>query len=498
MKKNIIYLIISILGSTGMCQSLSEAIIGNGAVKGERIIIRAYTTKSDTISVMYNYDFNMSDGENRFTIRNLITDATVTFKIPDVYTLGGTPFPQPHNPNDGQEMYRIHDMKIFEGMCYFCGEKQTTTGYLVYDTSGNLTYETDNVGFVGKFSIAGIMGGNPSSFVYTLINEVKSLKRMIVYYATQGLAISMVGQPKYVPYSTCLVDLYSTPSGWEYDVSHSTDVNEHITDITYSNSIVATVSKINNDHYGFVIRYSKSDNILTSSSCIHNAHIFSAYNATMVSDPDVLPTYRDELDPLFLCPDEMSSGFFVAHACSTAHYGIAAYRMKVENFCTPIINLANQYIKSDSYLALKDLAYSPNKETLYSLTERKSDNTTGINLQSFTNTVDYTDYWFNHTSKHYQSFDILNVNRLLFGGKYFNNDHIFQSHNFLYHLYHLYPFPLQIFSPCISTHDNQIFILNTLDTSVEIIPMTSICDDESAIWDHIDIEILALTNIHPC
>ncbi len=495
MKKNIIYLVISILGSTGMCQSISESIIGSGAVKGESIITRAYTTQSDSIAVMYNYDLNLSDGENRFTIRDLITDATVTFKIPDVYTSGGTPFPQPPNPNSGQILYRIHDMKILEGMCYFCGEKQTTTGNFVFDTNGNPTYETDDVGFVGKFSIAGIMGGDPSSFVYTLINEVKSLKRMIVYSATQGLAISMVGQPKYVSYSTCVVDLYTTPSGWEYDVSHSSDVNEHITDITYSNGIVATVSRINNDHYGFVIRYTKADNILTSSSCIHNVHVFSAYNATMVSDPGILPTYRDEPDPLFLCPDEMSSGFFVAHACSTAYYGIAAYRMKVVDFCTPIINLANQYIMSDSYLALKDLAYSPNKETLYSLTERKSDNTTGINLQSFTNTVDYTDHWFTHTNKHYQSFDILNVTRLLFGGKYFNNNYIFQSQGILYHPN---PYSILIYSPCISHHVNQIFILNQFDTSMAEIPMTSICDDKSPIWDNIDIEIHALTNAHPC
>ena len=475
-----------------MCQSVSESIIGSGVVKGKCIITRTYTNQSDSIAVMYNYDFNLSDGENRFTIRNLTTDATVTFKIPDVYTSGGTPFPQPPNPNSGKILYRIHDMKIFDGICYFCGEKQTTTGNFVFDTNGNPTYETDDVGFVGKFSIAGIMGGSSSSFSYTLINEVKSLKRMIVYSANQGLAISMVGQPKYVSYSTCIVDLHDVSSVWVYNVYHPTDVNEHITDITYSNSIVATVSRITNDHYGFVIRYSKSDNI---SCIINNAHVFSTYNATMVSNPSILPTYRDELDPLFLCPDEESSGFFVAHACSTAYNGIATYRMKVVDFCTPIINLTNQYIMSDSYLALKDLAYSPNKETLYSLTEKTSDNTTGINLQSFINTADYTDYWFTHTNKQYQSFDILNVTRLFIGGKYFSNNYIFQVQSILPHSV---PYVIPIFSLCISRFIRQIFILNTLNTPMEGSPLYCITDDNPATWDTIDIEINSLTNNRSC
>jgi hypothetical protein len=490
MKKATIYLALLMAGAAGTCQIIPEVEIGSGAVKGEKIFIRTSIDQNDTIVVMYNYDYNLVTGENRFTVRNLNTNATVSFKIPDVYSMGGTPFPQPPNPNSGQILYRIHDMKIWDGICYFCGEERTTTGNFIGDTNGQMTFETTDVGIVGYFSIADVLSNSPNAnIVYTHINSTKSLKRM----AVSNNSITLIGNP-YTPSYTCIVDLYPTISGWKYDAAHPINSEEHLTDITTVHGFVATVSRMVYNNYGFIIRYSNASRILNNpASTINTPHVFSTQTASMVSFPDQLPTYRYEYDPLYLCAHERDSGLFVAHACKNNHFGTAVYRMKIPVPCDSLKNIANQYSMAYSYTALKDLKYSNNDKTLYFLTEKGG--STDVRLASFTNTADYSDFLFSHTDKNYQSFDTLNGPKLAIGGRYTNTTSIFQSCFKLFHNVPPFVFPV---TECNPFYLHQVFMLKPIAENQDWDEMNTSEKGKSVSWENLQIQITSLSNTTIC
>lgn len=480
-------------------QTFHETEIGSSTIQGKKVLVRNY---NDTVTVMYNYDFDLSDGENRFTVWKTSSSQCVSFKLPDIYTLGGTPFPTPPYNNGGKILYRIHDMQIYGDTCYFCGEKRETTGNYHYDTTGNLTYETDDIGLVGKFTINKLLAGINDLELVTL-SKVVSLQRMTVYDASQGYSISMIGIPKGVSSPSCIVDLYSEVSmgTWVYDVAYPSDNREILSDITYSGGALVTVSKMVYDNYAFLLRCTKASWILTDPyTCINTPHVFHTNASTTYSYPYVLPTERDYMAPLFLCPEEKESPvFYVAHECLGPHYGVAAYRMVVDDFCSPILNLENQFIMYPQYQTkLKDIASCTNTNTLntlYLLTENAANSTPTVQLATFPSTSDYQDYKYYQTDYDILSLDITNNSKLLYGGSNNLTDNIFQT---ITAPFHYNPSSAPTFLLCRSFSLSAIFILRPLVTGYKGEELIIFINHEPVQWNPTEITPKTLDNTSIC
>ena len=498
MKKIATFLFVLLACSVAICQTLGDdSEIKINSQQGDRIIVRTGTDMTDTVVVMYNYDINFSDGENRFTIRNLNTNYTVSFKIPDVYTFGGTPFPQPPDFAGGEHLYRINDMRILDGICYFCGVHSITTGNFFFEPNGYMTYETDDEGFVGKFSLQDIQYNSNPSFEFTYVPKVWSLDRMAVYGFGQGMvSISMLGKPKGIPSPapTCIVDMYQTPSGWQHVIKYPADKNEILTDIIYSYNNITTVSRIRNDNYSFILRHASTPYILSTPSCMDTAYIYSTLPATPVSSPDLSVTYRNEYDPLFLCPGNIDT-FFVAHSCSNSRYGTAVYLMKYLDGCRSPENIDhNQYIVSLYYTELRDLVFSTGAQTLYSLVEKNPGNSTSIQMSTFPMSVDYTDIMFSLTGKHHQSFDVLNAPRLVVGGRMLSSNDLFQSNFKLFHYSYPFVFPTMT---CILPSTFPVHILNKIEEAGLGKELEEFIDDKIS-WDTKNVPVEPLTTSTIC
>ena len=499
MKKVATFLFVLLACSIATCQPISlgdDSELKIGSLQGERIIVRTGTDMIDTVVVMYNYDINISDGENRFTIRHLNTNYTVSFKIPDVYTSGETPFPQPPNYSGGKHLFRINDMRILDGICYFCGVHSITTGNFFYDTNGHMTYETNNEGYVGKFSIHDVLYNINPSFEYTTIPKVWALNRMAVYSFGQGfVSISMLGIPKGAldTAPTCIVDLYQNPTEWRQVIKYSTNSSEILTDIMYSNNRITTVSRIIYDNYSFILRHASTPHILSSPTCLDKAYIYSTLPATPVNYPDLTVTYRYETDPIFLCPSN-DNNFFVAHSSSNMNYGTAVYRMKHINDCIAPTNLENQYTFSLYYTELKDIAFSPSKKTFYSLVEKNPGYSTSIQMSTFPMSADYTDFMFSLTGKHHQSFDVLNAPRLVVGGRLLSDNGIFQSNFKLFHYSYPFVFPTMT---CIQPSTIPVFILNRIEEVGLGKELKEFVNDKIS-WDTKNVSVESLTTATIC
>ena len=479
--------------TVALCQSFQETEIGSGAIQGENVIVRNY---NDSVVVMYNYDYDLSDGENRFTVRKLSTTSpnSISFKLPDIYTLGGTPFPTPPYNNGGKILYRIHDMRIFEDTCYFCGEKKTTTGDYYIDTNGHPTYQTTDIGLVGKFTISKLFNGINDLELVTIPNIV-SLRRMTVYPASQGYSISMIGVPD-VSSPTCIVDLYRNPSTgqWIYDAAHPSIVQEILTDITFTDGTVITVSGIVYDNYSFIIRQTKAAWVLTDpSTCIHTPYLFHTNTAIVLSNPSVLPTERDYLVPLYLCPERNESPcYYVAHECRAPHYGIAVYRMKVDDFCIKPLNSANQYIMGPpSVTKLYDMAFCSTPNTLFLLTTNPVFNSFYVQLASFANTTDYSDYQYYKSDRNIHSLDIINTSEILYGGSNAVTDNIFQTITFT-------PHSSPPSSSCRTFNAGPIFILDSLKFVNTQGGLNVFMDNKKVAWEPYNCGLRVYGNTSVC
>lgn len=495
MKKQLLLITMLTMLAPAFCQSFTETDIGSGTIQGSSVIVRNY---NDTVVVMYNYDYNLTDGENRFTVRKS-TSNSISFKLPDVYTSGGTPFPTPPIINSGKILYRIHDMEILNDTCYFCGEKKETTGDYYYDTNGLATYLTNDVGLVGKFTITKLLNGI-CDLELTTIPRVSSLRRMAVYESSQGYSISMIGVPRARSSPTCIVDLYNEISigSWVFDLAHPLNYQELLFDITYAGGTVITVSGLVYEGHSFIIRQTKASWILIDpTTCIHFPYVFHTDMAFILSNPSILPTKKDYLSPLFLCPESRNaSSYYVAHECIPPHNGIAAYKMKVDNFCTPPINQANQFAMGPpSGLILNDMVSNMTTNTLFLLTKDRTSNTTDIQLLSFANTTDYSDYQYSQTDHNIQSLDLINSTQLLYGGSQSPSSNIFQT----IATYHHFSPPFSPYSsPCRLFNGVPIFILDSL--RLELIGEGLIIDyiQEKTSWDPCNCPIKWHSNATTC
>ena len=493
MKKTLLFALLATFATSLSAQfSSTEAKIGGGSVKGHTTFIRSC---NDTLAVMYNYDLNLPTGEHRFTIRNLNNSATVSFKLIDAYTLGFDPFPLVTPPSSGDTLYFVHDMEIIERFCYFCGTLRVTTGNYIYDMNGNMTFQTDDIGFVGRFSIDDILAGN-ATYQITSVNDVITFDRI----ALRNAGLTVIGHTKPDPNqpvsASCIVDIYGLPSSssWTYDAAYPYNTNEFFSDIFSTGNAIITVSRLRYDNHKFILRATKAySSLLEINGCIQNPFCFSTTSASIVSN-DILPTFRQDEDPLYLYALEKDKVLYVAHPCAGQHFGTAIYQMYLDNPCDTIYNTANQYAEEENYSALKGLLYTSPNKTVFALTENTDDNIFGIRLTSFSNTSDYTDYRYYHPDRRIRSFDLLQSTKILYGGTYLADNAFFQAH---YGLPHYSPGSIPL-TNCLGFPHKKNYILKPLTSVIYGNNLNIFKSNIVATWVTYTSSTVQLTNTAGC
>lgn len=187
---------------------------------------------------------------NKFDIRKRSTSINKAFNFVNEYT----PI--------GKIGYIVRDMYIYKDWCYFCGTKYIPASVL-HSLYGPDLIIFDTVGFVGRFNVDSAYN-NTCHYYLRQIDEAKSLDRLTVS-SVRDLTINAVGQFKQTTDSTCIVELfYSLQLGnwvWKYLVYSPDDLQEVLTDVISTNSLLVTSSRTSLEYQNLFIRQSKLDGI---------------------------------------------------------------------------------------------------------------------------------------------------------------------------------------------------------------------------------------------
>lgn len=176
---------------------------------------------NDTIVLCCHYP---SGGySHRFVIRTSPNAQTRVLEIPVFATPNGTAFDQ------------VHDMRILDTMCYFCGIRQEDSPLLppVFRSRPDGSRAPISQGFMGYFSIPAVLRGQGVWHINT-IDGLTTAARMAAYPLGGGrTGLSILGTT--TDDSTCLAEMansISAPHYWDCRIGRPSQEDEVLTDVT--------------------------------------------------------------------------------------------------------------------------------------------------------------------------------------------------------------------------------------------------------------------------
>lgn len=206
--------------------------------------------------------------------------------------------------------YRVLDMEILDDMCWFCGDRWEETGEWILTPGGQAYKEVTHKGFVGRFSISGVLAGN-GNFSIMEIFEVPPLTNLAVY--ASGATALVGGEANFPSY---VVEIQETPLPSVYQVKliKSEDPNEVFMDVAWAGGKVVTLSRFRPTSitdsakykYYFGLRYGTPSNFAATASTIYN------YRTHKVFFPANIGRFSG-LTPIFLSHTNQGNGVVVSY-----------------------------------------------------------------------------------------------------------------------------------------------------------------------------------------
>ena len=260
-----------------------------------------------------------------------------------------------YNNHIGAMTDHITDMKILNGICYFCGTRIIPIEY----SENTRSFVHDTVGFVGHFSIEDVLNGS-GYYYWEDFSEVSSFSKMAVTdkvdAADAGLMI--IGTRKDVPNNTCLACIKQPSSSnlWKYYITDTDIDNEIFTDVITTEWLWVTASIIKDGTDSIIFRHTKIGNFgFYDESFSGGAPLESLFRISY------LGIYRRKNTPVLLCSmynDNFSAGFSsfnpeqgVIHTIGNIYVMHMAYPNSMQQVHS---------IQTEPGSTIKDLTYLPN------------------------------------------------------------------------------------------------------------------------------------------
>lgn len=170
--------------------------------------------------------------------------------------------------------YHVRDMEILDDMCWFCGDRWEETGEWILTPGGQAYKEVTHKGFVGRFSISGVLAGN-GNFSIMEIFEVPPLTNLAVY---TGGVTAITGGEEYYPSSVVELKETSSPNAYYVSIIHPSDNNEVFMDVAWAGGKVVTLSRFRPTSitdsakykYYFGLRYGTPSNFAATANTVYN------------------------------------------------------------------------------------------------------------------------------------------------------------------------------------------------------------------------------------
>ena len=189
------------------------------SAQGSQTIVRCSGDGGYTVTSVYG-----TDGRTFF----IVSDGTTTRRFYTSPTAMGQLHPYG---------YRVYDVQIEGGQCYFCGTRWKETGGVMYTIDGYAYPEVDSAGFIGRFSLAEALSGGGTMDTMS-VKKMRSVQRVIACGSgMKALAITDNGLSHILDIGYQLFAEDST------DVYKSSDENEGFMDMVRSNGLIVTLSR---------------------------------------------------------------------------------------------------------------------------------------------------------------------------------------------------------------------------------------------------------------
>ena len=255
-------------------------------------------------------------------------------------------FPWPDISNIyGSMSYKVNDMVIIDGLCYFCGRKTAFSGY-EYTPEGYLALVSQTTGFFGWFPVSQISDPYGTTLdLYLFDIPVSELNRMVGFSVSGVVELGLISE-------TTLALVKGSGSSWIFHLQDAAPT-ETLEDIEITPNHLVTLSRFANSPFSFGLRCetrtvafnAPSTHILTN---YYNGIKYDTQAMTTTDLPGETPTEHTGETPMRVVAHPGTDLVTVAYDGLTfdrsdcEHFGFYTpmYLMDFSNCSTGYVNIA--------------------------------------------------------------------------------------------------------------------------------------------------------------
>lgn len=145
--------------------------------------------------------------------------------------------------------YEVEDIRLQNGVCYFCGHRWKQLNELIYDPFGNAAFEPpEYIGILGRFTVADVLSGT-GSMSLVFVEGTRNISKLATYPGgLLAVGESDTGQSILLE----MEDHY--PAASSITIAQSSVSDEVFVNVVNANGRIVTLSRYNNPVHFFYYR----------------------------------------------------------------------------------------------------------------------------------------------------------------------------------------------------------------------------------------------------
>lgn len=309
-----------------------------------------FSTQAQTLQASEVDYYTGIIGDNVIIRADLAMDASLIYYTDAInrsyflYRISGNPnttyqYLWPNHTNVMNERYIINDMGLTKDACFFCGAKVTRNQNNGFDT----------IGIVGRIDMPNAIN-NYTNLGMSIcpIPNTTVLTQMDISNNSSAPQICLVGVERLVNTERACAAFVEWQNMWNYNVCRLINPDETLTDITFTNddNKVVAVSRLDNEHFKFVLRCDYASNLFVFSPIpppssgpvgFGRRYYFNTSGLTLLSSTSTNPTWHDNDVPFKIVSHNDSKYVTVAYECvdntkvCESQHQVAMFKVDVSN-----------------------------------------------------------------------------------------------------------------------------------------------------------------------